>query len=143
MGCFWPQQNVTVVKILPVEERWWSVLARVFQPGDARTGDVARIDLYLLMTFLFTPMRKGLCRRQLKLVDIALIAWLWCYSNMTTDQAAAAAGVARQTIIDWNKLCRQVCSHSESMLPKIIGTDDQPIQVDESYFTRRALKECG
>lgn len=82
-------------------------------------------------------------RRQIKLSDILQLSWLWCYSGMSYAQAAKAAGVSKDTVVNWFKVCRRVCGSSESALPKMIGTLEEPIQVDESYFSGRRKYNRG
>ena len=92
--------------------------------------------------FIFTYENKQV-RRQLKFVDIVQISWLWCYSGMTIAQAAKAAGVAKQTLCNWYAKCRHICSISELTIPKMKGTQTEPIQVDESYFSGRRKYNRG
>lgn len=48
-------------------------------------------------------------------------------------RSVKAAGVSKNVSI-CNSLCRYVCSMVESTLAKLQGTEDEPIQIDESYF---------
>ena len=89
----------------------------------------------------FSESKPG--RRQIRLVDILQIAWMWCYSGMTINETSDAVGVAKQTISDWFEKCRHVCSTTELLLPKMRGTPEQPIQVDESYFSGRRKYNRG
>ena len=75
-------------------------------------------------------------RRKLRIHDISEIAWNWCYSRITLDVAAVSVGVSKQTIHSWYAHCFWICTATESMLPKMKGTADQPIQVDESNLAR-------
>lgn len=62
---------------------------------------------------------------------------------MTVSQAAAAAGVAKDTISVCYECCLRVCSATESVLQKMSGTHCEPIQADESYFAGRRKYNRG
>ena len=62
---------------------------------------------------------------------------------MTYVDACVAVGVSKQTIFRWYANCRWVCSMSESTLPKMLGTESEPIQVDESYFAGKRKYRKG
>ena len=53
---------------------------------------------------------------------------------MSGSRAANAAGVSKSTAYFWFERCRQMCSTTQTPLPKMEGTADEPIQVDDSYF---------
>ncbi len=62
---------------------------------------------------------------------------------MRCNQAAKAAGVSKNSVVKWYSACRQVGSLAEFMLHKILGTHNEPIQIDESYFAGRRKYSCG
>lgn len=86
---------------------------------------------------------EGRYRVQVSLTDIITMVWLWVYSGMTLERAAKAAGVAKPTATAWFAKCRKVCTDSEMSLPKMHGTIDEPIQIDESYFAGRRKYNRG
>ena len=59
------------------------------------------------------------------------------------SEAAVATGVSKQSICTWYSKCRNFCSTSESTLPKLKGTIEQPIETDESYFSGRRKNNKG
>ena len=75
--------------------------------------------------------------------DITTIVWLWVYSGMSIARAAKAAGIAKGTVVAWFGACRNVCTIAESVLPKMKGTQDEPLQIDESYFRGRRKYSRG
>ena len=48
-------------------------------------------------------------------------------------------GNARQTVLDWNSLFRQVCNLAKEKEPKMKGT----VRIDEAYFGGKAKYEKG
>ena len=82
-------------------------------------------------------------KRQLRLVDIASILWVWTYSRMTTEEAAVAGRVSKHSICKCYSRCRTVNSYSESALPKLKRIRDQLIQIDESYSAGRRKYNRG
>ena len=66
--------------------------------------------------------------------DITTIVWLRVYSGTSIARAAKAAGVAKGSVVAWFRACRNVCTMADSVLPKMKGTQDEPLQIDESYF---------
>lgn len=89
--------------------------------------------------FLCIFGQDGTFRKQINLSDIVTLLWLWAYSGMTVTRAAKAAGVCKL----WFDKCRNVCRVSEMALPKMRGTRDEPLQVDESYFAGRRKYNRG
>lgn len=85
----------------------------------------------------------GKSDRKISLTDVLQIVWLWAYSKMTITDAAAAAHVSKQTITDWWSMCREVCTLFVESRPKVKGTMEDPIQVDESYFAGRRKYNRG
>lgn len=49
---------------------------------------------------------------------------------MNNEKAAKAAGVAKSTMSVCFQRCREVCTKTESVPPKIVGTEAEPVQVD-------------
>ncbi len=62
---------------------------------------------------------------------------------MNAAEAAKAAGVSKTTVLRWFAKCRAVCTSIEMSLPPLTGTLEEPIQVDESYFSRRHKNNHG
>ena len=63
---------------------------------------------------------------------------------MTMAGAAEAAGVAKNIICKWCEACRNVCTSTESTLPKLVGTIvEEPLQIDEYYFAGKRKYNRG
>ena len=53
-------------------------------------------------------------------------------------------GVSQPTVIDWYNMCREVCSHViHTGRQLMVGTADQPIQIDESRFAGKRKNNAG
>ena len=52
-------------------------------------------------------------------------------------------GRSKQTIVDWFNMCREVCSSIMEKRPQMIGTEDNPVQIDESYFSGKRKNNTG
>lgn len=85
----------------------------------------------------------GRARCNLKLREILLIVYFFIYSNDTLDQFVTKTGHSKQTICDWLNLCREVCSKVIRSLPKMVGTPERTVQIDESYFQGRRKYNRG
>ena len=124
--------------------RWSNAQKTELQFGVVQIGSVQLpVPFLQRMTFFMYTYPEGRLRRQLRLCDIVTIVWLWCYSSMPTSRAAKAAEVSKNTLISWYAACREVCSRTETALPKMLGTPEEPIQVDESYFSGRRKYNRG
>ncbi len=55
----------------------------------------------------------------------------------TTREIEYNTGHSSSTVIDWLNLMREVCTHSVEAEPKMVGTAENPVQIDESYFSGR------
>ena len=55
---------------------------------------------------------------------------------MPTKHAAIAAEVSKYTIISWYTASRKVCTKTQMALPKMLGKQEEQIQVHESYFSK-------
>lgn len=71
------------------------------------------------------------------------LVYEWIYSISTVQQLMTRTGHARQTIIDWSNLMRQVCTLSINSQPKYRGTVLSPIQIHESTFSGRRKYNRG
>lgn len=69
--------------------------------------------------------------------------YLFVHTRCTIDMAVAMTGRSRSTVCDWFSLFREVCSVALSHEPLIVGTEEQPVQVDESYFKGRRKYNRG
>eukprot|EP00171_Calliarthron_tuberculosum_P002679 IDg2679t1 len=56
---------------------------------------------------------------------------------MTLRQAAFTLGHSFPTVVDWFNLCREVCTKKIENEPQLIGTVNEPVQIDEAYFSGR------
>ena len=43
-------------------------------------------------------------------------------------------GHDKHTIVDWMNMCREVRFFAINSRPTMVGTSDQPVQIDEFYF---------
>ncbi len=55
----------------------------------------------------------------------------------TIRDAAQISGHSTHTIVNWWMMCRMVCTGILDIQPKFVGTDHQPVQIDESFFSGR------
>lgn len=92
--------------------------------------------------FAFQDSR-GRTKCNLNLRQILLLVYLFVYSNDTLDQIVIKTGHSKATVCDWMNLCREVCSRVVRSLPKMVGTNDKPVQIDESYFQGRRKYNRG
>ena len=62
---------------------------------------------------------------------------------MTT--ATNLTGKSRNTVTDWYNMCREVCGAivSHRRRRKMVGTNDNPIQIDEARFAGRRKYNRG
>ena len=83
------------------------------------------------------------CR--LTLCEITEIVMLWSI-EMPLSTISQATGRSMNTVVDWANFCRSVCSKIVSVdnRGKMIGSEDEPIQIDEARFAgRRKYKKGG
>ena len=74
---------------------------------------------------------------KLSLCQILHLLYLWLHTTSTLRQLHVVTGHSLQTLTDWSNLFREVCSISLRSLPKLIGSHEVPVQIDESYFRGR------
>ncbi len=86
---------------------------------------------------------KNRARCNLSLKEILLIVYHFVYSQDTMEQLMVKTGHGKHTIVDWMNMCREVCSFAINSRPKMVGTSDQPVQIDESYFQGRRKYNRG
>lgn len=70
----------------------------------------------------------------LSLRNILLIVYHFVYGKDTLDELEIKTGHSRPTLCDWLNFCREVCTTVVRRLPKMVGTTEQTVQIDESYF---------
>jgi len=87
--------------------------------------------------------KNGKSRNNLSLVQIIHFIYEWLYSRNTIEQAMQKTGLAKTTVIKWNRRCRTVCSKVLARQPKYIGSPEYPIQIDEAYFAGRRKYKKG
>lgn len=58
-------------------------------------------------------------------------------SHTKATQVMSAVDVSRRTAVEYWFMCRQVCTAILDKLPKFMGTDRVPMQMDMSYFSDR------
>lgn len=117
----------------PIRRRWRCYRAR------CRKEIVLR-DENLFFTFMETS---GKLHSGLPLRQILKLLWIFLYTHMTNRNSVYASKCAIQTVVDWNNLMREVCSHSLEAEPKMVGTIENPIQIDESFFSGRRKYNRG
>lgn len=88
-----------------------------------------------------TGMGNATCNLQLKSILILLYEWL--YSTHTIDVLQVRTGICRGSIVDWLNLFREVCTSFLKDEPLYAGVADDPIQIDESYFSGRRKNNVG
>lgn len=54
--------------------------------------------------------------------------------EMPIAKTAELTGRAESTVTTWFEMCRNVCTSDLATRQKMVGTDDDPIQIDESRF---------
>jgi len=52
-------------------------------------------------------------------------------------------GFAKNTVLKWTGLCREVCRRVLLRQPKFTGTQDFPVQIDEAYFSGKRKYNRG
>ncbi len=80
------------------------------------------------------------CRPSSKL-SLCDIVWLAYFRNSTTAtivQLSKVCGNSTNTVCVWNNLLREVCSLAIEQFHKLVGTTENPVQIDESYFGGKA-----
>ena len=63
--------------------------------------------------------------------------------DMSVGKTVELTGRAKTTVTAWFELCRSVCSAVLLEKPKMLGTDADPIQIDESRFAGRRKYNRG
>ena len=74
--------------------------------------------------------------------DISELVFLWVQDINATD-AERLTGKSNHAVIDRYRLCRQVCAAVVEAQPKLLGTPEWLIQIDESYFAGRRKYNRG
>lgn len=87
--------------------------------------------------------RNGRSKCNLPVRQILLIIYFFIYSRDTLEEIMVKTGHNKHTICDWLNLCREVCTRVIRNQPKMVGTDEQPVQIDESYFQGRRKYNTG
>jgi len=81
------------------------------------------------------------CKLSIKTIILFVYFWIECRS--TISQMQRITGLSRQSIVVWSKKCRKLCPMVLYTAPKFTGTEEEPIQVDESYFRGRRKYNRG
>ena len=79
---------------------------------------------------------------KLKLVGIVEIVYLWTI-EMSITQIAKRAGYSTATVTTYLNRLREMCSRKCSERPKMIGTESEPVQIDETYTSGRRKYNRG
>ena len=80
---------------------------------------------------------------RLRLTTIIRVVYLWLHTQATLTQMCTMTGLSRPTVNDWLYYCRELCGVVLNNSAKLVGTDDQPVQVDESYHVGRRKNHRG
>ena len=100
---------------------------RQFRCGHAK----CRKEYSILSTSSFFS---GAC---LSLSNILEIVHMWTYGRYTIREAALVSNHSQTSIVKYWVICRKVCTLIMDAQPKYVGTAEQPVQVDESFFHGR------
>ena len=76
-------------------------------------------------------------RAHMPISKVMEIIHLWLYGRYTVRDAAEVCGTTQNSIVRWWSMCRNVCTLVLDNEEKYVGTADQPVQVDESFFSGR------
>ena len=63
--------------------------------------------------------------------------------DMTVNTTTGLTGRCSNTVVYWFIMCREVCSSIVHGRPQMVGTRDNPVQIDESYFSGRRKNNRG
>lgn len=83
----------------------------------------------------------GFCHLSMR--QIMTIVYFWLHTTVTIEQAHSITGHNSETLVNWFFCCRQVCSDAMERAPKLVGTEEAAIKVDESYFQGRRKNRRG
>jgi len=78
-------------------------------------------------SFFATKDKYGKIRNKLSLCQIINFVYEWLYSTNTVKQMMKKTGLSKQTVINWNRRCREVCQRVLISQQKYIGTEDKPV----------------
>lgn len=87
--------------------------------------------------------RSGRLHSRLSLAKIIELVYLFLFFRLNIRQCAYVTGLHTHAVGDWNNLMREVCSNSLVNEPKMVGTLENPIQIDESFFSGRRKYNTG
>ncbi len=87
--------------------------------------------------FFYYTESTGRRHSRLKLNEILEMQYFFLFTRMTVREAAYTTGHSQNTVIDWFNMMRKDCIRSIENQPKMVGTATNPVQIDESYFSRR------
>ena len=72
-------------------------------------------------------------------MSISKIIKILCYllhgRHLSVRAIQEIVGQSHTTLLDWLTQCREVCALVVQRGPKFVKTFQQPVQVDESYFS--------
>lgn len=80
---------------------------------------------------------------KLPLHDVLIVVWLWLHARMPQRMVTAVTGVTSNTIVDWNNFARMTCGKIMDSQPKLVGTEEAPVKIDESYVCGRRKYNRG
>lgn len=86
--------------------------------------------------FFFYEDKLGRARVKLSLAKIIELTNCFLFATeVTLTELQAMVGPSRPKLVDWTTQCPEVCSLAVAKFPKLVGTADKPVQVDESNFS--------
>ena len=95
-------------------------------------------------SFFFYKKQDGTPACSLSLCDILELVYNFTSCmNQSIDNISARTGMARSTIIYWQTYLRRVCSEIIQRKPKMRGSREHPIEIDESRFAGRRKYNRG
>lgn len=119
-------------------KRWRYTSLELFQ-------ETCRAQSTIKSTNCFYAFEDSTSRKKcnLKLCEIFLLVYFFLYSDDSIAQLMTKTGHASHNVCDWLNTCIEVCIKVVSKQPKMIGTKEQPVEIDESFFQGRKKYNQG
>lgn len=80
---------------------------------------------------------------KMSMCDIVRLAYFFTTSTSTIKQLSTICGNGTRTVCTWLNLFRKVCTLTMDDAPKLVGTHENPVQIDEAFFGGRAKYNRG
>ena len=103
------------------------------------TKKSCRKELSIREGSLFSSYKSGDGRHNAKLTlcSIMKLIWLFLHMKCTIRDAAKLTQTSTSTLVEWWGNCKRVCTGVLEMQPKFVGTEENPIQIVETYMSGR------